>query len=300
MPTIEAIVNTMLPNDVPKPIPVKVQVTRPGSRPKPQQSQNINQASTNVEARAADSAQTADSVKLSPQITALARKEQALRHRDEALKERERQLEARLAEADKYSQLKSKIAAKDYSEAEAAGLDYDGYTQYKLKRAEDQDPREDAVKTLSAQVEELKRGLEESAKQEYEETMAEYSREIARLIETRGTDFPRIKKAGRQDAVKQLIQDTWEEEDKYLSVEDAAKRVEKFLTEEAKKWASLNDLDLPPAEPQAQPERGSMTLSNQMLPSATSARPHKSLQHMSDAERYEEARKRVLARRQGV
>ena len=289
MPTIESIQNTVIPQAVEKPIPTRIQQTRSTPRP-----QNINQANNNVEQVVADPAIPAESVKLSPQLSALARKEQAYRQREQALKEREKSLESRLAEADQYSQLKSKIGSKDFSVAEELGLSYEEYTKYLLDKQAGEDPQTQAFKKLEEEIQALKKGQEEQAAKEYEDTVAEYKSEIAKLVES-DPQFAKIKKAGKQDAVMQLILDSWEEDNEEVSIEQAAKDVESYLGEEAKKWASLVDQEVRVETAQAPlPRLGAKTLTQQMQPAGVTKHPLKSLQHLPEADRYAEARRRAL------
>lgn len=300
MPTHEAVVNTMVPREVEKPIPVRTVNTRTV----PRSPQNIDQVVTPEVSPAADSAAPAGSVKLSPQLSALARKEQAYRQREQALKEREKSLESRLAEAEQYSQLKAKIGSKDYSVAEALGLSYEEYTKYLLDKQTGEDPNAQKFKTLDDEIQALKKSQEDKATKEYEDTVADYKREIAKLVES-SADFPKVKKAKKEDAVLQYILDSFDDDpNSDMTLEQAAKDVEQFLTEQAKQWASL--IEEPKQEevqPKLPPPRvGSKTLTQQMQGTSTTEIPKKSMQHMSDSERYEEARKRAIARlqQQGV
>lgn len=290
MPTHEAIVNTLIPREVEKPIPVRTISTRAPkllNTDQPRTSEGV----PGVEA----SLPAAESVKLSPQLSALARKEQAYRQREQALKARERELEAKLADADQYSQLKTKFSSKDYSEAEKLGLNYEEYTKYLLDKQSGEDPQTQAFKALEAEVQALKKGKEESAAQEYEETVAEYKKEINQLIATT-SEFPRTKKLGRQDAVLQLILDSWEQDGTELTIAEASKDVEAYLSALAKDLTLESPVveeprRLPPPRP------GTKTLNQNMAAVGTDAKPLKPLQYLSEAERYAEARRRVLARR---
>lgn len=298
MPTREAIVDTIIPKEIEKPIPVRTISTR---TQKPNIHANLqengNQPVTNRSDSAAVSAIPEESVKLSPQLSALARKEQAFRQREQALAQREKDLEAKLAEAEQYGQLKTKMASKDYSEAEKLGLNYEEYVQYKLKQSEGEDPNAAKFKSIEEELKAMKKGQEEKANQEYEETVSEYRKEIASLIAS-NPDFSSVKELKREDAVLQLILDSWEEDGEELSVEQAAKDIEDFLIDQGKKFSNLPKLKPVEEERKLPPPKPSVkTLTNQMQPTANS-QPQKSLQHLSESERYAEARRRVMARRQ--
>lgn len=304
MPTRESITNNLIPKDAPAPIPTRVVNTR-GDGPKPKTKDpavaaNGNQPANVVNALAADSATTAESVKLSPQLSALARKEQAFRQRELALKQKEKDLESKLANADQYEQLKTKFGAKDFSEAEKLGLNYEEYTKYRLDQIGGEDPQAKFNQELKAELEGMKKAQVERDEREFEETKGAYVTEIAKLVQS-NADFSSIKELKQEPAVLQLILDSWEEDGEEVSVEQACKDIEDFLVNEAKKLTSITKL-----KPQAEtvperklpPPRSGVTLTNNMQPSNTTVTADKPLQNMSDQERYAEARRRVLARRQ--
>lgn len=303
MPTREAIVDSILPREIERPIPVRTVSTRSTPRV-----QNINQAPSSVDPAAA-TATPEESVRLSPQLSALARKEQAYRQREQALKQREKDLEARLAEAEQYSQLKTKIGSKDYSAAEALGLTYEEYTKYLLEKQSGEDPQTQRFKSLEDEIQALKKSTEESATKEYEATVAEYKTAVTSLIDS-DPRFARTKKFEDEDAegkpftgkdvALQLILDAFDKDGESLTIEEACNQAEQYLEAKAKKWSALNEkptevieeVKLPP------PRMGSRTLTQQMQASGTEKTPAKSLQFLPEHERYAEARRRALAKRQ--
>lgn len=291
MPTHEAIANTMIPREVEKPIPVRTISTR-YSGP------NKDQALTNKVSPAAESAPAAESVRLSPQLTALARKEQAHRQRELAVKAREEKLEEALAKAKRFDELQAKLGAKDFSEAESLGLNYEDYVQYKLDKDGTENPADQKFKAIESELSEMKKREEEKSQRQYEETVGEYRKEIAKAV-AENPAFSKIKKMNAEPHVLQLILDSFEEDNVELTVLEAAKQVEDYLAEEKKKWDSLSEAEQEiTSQPRALP-RPSMgkTLTNEMM-AGSETRPKKSLQHLSDEERYAEARRRVLERRQ--
>lgn len=297
MPTKEAIVDSVIPREVEKPIPVRTISTRTGPK-----INNSYQPNTDRSDQGADSPISAESVKLSPQLSALARKEQAYRQREQVLKQREKDLETKLADAEKYSQIKSKIGSKDYSAAEEElGLNINSYTDYELNKLKDKNPQDEKLSALEAEVQALKKGKEEDAQKQYEDTVAEYKKDISTFIDS-NPEFASLKKAGAEGHVLQHILDSWSEDGKELSIDEAAKDIKNFLKEEKKKFDSLfeeqstevvaENRSLPP------PRVGSKTLTQQMTPGPSEKKPVKSLQFLSESERYAEARRRVLARKE--
>ncbi len=290
MPIREAIVNNLIPQEAPKPIPERIAITRSGPKPK-----NAHQPNNVVNNAAAESATPEASVTLSPQVSALARKEQAFRQREQALKQREKDLEAKLADAEQFGQLKTKISAKDFSEMEKLGLDYEEYAQYKVQQLEGADP----LAELKNEVASLKKSQEENAEEQFEETKKAYGKEITTLVAS-NPDFSSIKELKAEGHVLQLFLDTWEEEaNENYTIEDACKEIEAALVEQGKRFSSLPKLK--PAEGAAKvlplPKTGVKTLTNQMQPAGESPKPAVPLHTLSEAERYAEARRRAIARR---
>lgn len=312
MPTREPIVNTLIPKEAPKPIPERVAVTRdPRAKQRTGVGSTVNahQEITVETAPAAVSAPAAESVTLSPKDSALARKEQAFRQRELALKQSEESHAADLASAKEYAELKVKLSAKDFSAAEKLGMNYEEYTKYLLDKQAGDDPQAQKLKALEDEIQALKKGQEENIENQYEATVSEYRKELAAVVETK-PEFLKVKKfedvdsTGKTftglDVALQLILDTWEQDGEEVTVEQALADTELFIRERAKKMAALieepkpveQERNLPP------PKRGVSTLTNQMQPSGSEQKVEKPLHLFSEAERYAEARRRALAKRQ--
>jgi hypothetical protein len=301
MPTHETIAAPIAPQQIEKPIPVRTVTTRS----RPVESKSAGQPLT-TNSPAAESATPVESVRLSAQVTAIARKEQAYRERELALKEREKAIEAKLAGADQFEQLKAKMSAKDFSEAEALGLNYEEYTKYILEKQGGEDPIQAELKALRAEIAAQKQSQEESAANQYEETVAEYKKEIGKAVAS-DPEFSSIKElegitgVKGEDAVLQLILDAFNEDNEELSVADACQQIEDYVVGFGKKFSALSKLK--PREEEAAPERTlprpvvGKTLTNDMTVNSEK-RPFKSLQYLSEAERYAEARRRVMERQQ--
>jgi hypothetical protein len=300
MPTREAIVTNLIPSDVPKPIPVRVVQTKPPKLKQEPKTVEQIQAQQNINGTAptADSVETADSVKLSPQMSALARKEQAFRQREMALNQREKELENKLAKAAQFEQLETKLKTKDFSEVEKLGGNYEDYTKYLLDKQAAEDPTSQKFQDLENKIQEMKKKQEEEFDARFEASKNEYRREIKAVVGS-NPDFSSIKETENEEAVLQLILDDLDE-DKETTIAEACKEIEDLLVEQGRKFTSLSKLK--PAQTEAAPRelptpRPSVkTLTNQMQPTA-SPPPLKPLQYMSESERYAEARRRALAKR---
>lgn len=300
MPIHETIVdmNPKPAQNAERSIPTRVVVTKSPLQQKSNPGQPVINNTPQPTAEPAAEGTTEESVKLSPQLSAIARKEQAFRQREQALKDREAAVATKLADAEKFEALKTKLTAKDYSEAEALGLNYEDYVKYVLEKQEGEDPKDQIIKALQARVEAIEKGSEESAASQYEETIAEYKKEIGNVV-AENPDFSSIKALKKEDAVLQLIVDTFEEDGEELTVMAAAKLVEEQLINMGKAFN-----DLPKLKKEAEPTQRALprpvvgkTLTNDMT-TVSQKTPYKSLQYLSEAERYAEARRRVLERRE--
>lgn len=292
MPTMERITNNIIPQTAPKPIPSVTVTTRPHKSP-------VNagqQIKTDSEPVAESPATTEESVRLSPQLSILARKEQALVKERLAIKAEREQMASDLADAAKFKQLKTKMSAKDFSDMEELGLNYEDYVKHVLNKQETEDPKEKRVQELEAKLQSLEKTLEESAANNYEETIAEYRKEISKLVSD-NSDFSTIKGLKREDAVLQLILDAFEKDNEELTVAEAAQQIEEYLVEYGNTFTSLPKFKKEePVKQLPRPVVGK-TLTNNMTAGSDTKGPLKSLQNMSEAERYAEARRRVEARK---
>lgn len=259
------------------------------------QNSQQNNIETNVHEETKD---TAESVTLSPQMAALLRKEQRIRQKEQELKQKDTSFEAERAEIADLKALKAKLANKDYSGVEGL-VDYESYTNYLLDKGANISPEQQALKKLEAKVESVEKAHQDDVSKRFEAAINERRKAVTTLVET-NKEFSKIKKAGEKgrEAVIQHILDTWEHDDIDLSPEQAAKEVQLALVEQAKSWAAIlqeeqeevledQKKSLPPLK------SGIKTLTNNMAPTGEIKRPAKSFQHMTDAERYAEARRRA-------
>ncbi len=235
----------------------------------------------------------AAAVTLSPQLTALARKQQRLQSEIQAQREKEAQWTAREADYIPKSTIQAK-AKQNAAEAlkEALGMDYEELTALLIAQQNGNDP----VTSLRSEVDQLKRSQEENVNKQYEATLKQYRNETDSLVaaDTKAFHFlNKGKKAGEWGddcpVVKHIVE-TWEENpDKVLTVSQAAKEIEEFLREDAKaKAAALRELDQPAEETTQQkrlpsPKSGARTLTQSV--ETTPTRIPNQFQHLSMKER---------------
>lgn len=230
-----------------------------------------------------------------------ARKERQLRKMQQEIQaEKQRWMAERDQEKAKYESEyipKSRIVEDPLSALTDLGLSYDQLTQMILTGHNSQDP---AIKALRAEIRAMKdaqaKQAEEaqaSTKTQYEAAVKQISNEVKMLVDA-NSEYESIKQAGMQDAVVELITQTFDSEGYLMDVEEAARQVENHLLEEAVRLASLSKVqqrlkpqtpETPvqepsqaPAKPQSQPQP---TLTNKMQ-----ATPTKKL---TDKERRERA-----------
>lgn len=259
--------------------------------------EELNQATTDEVVP--EAAAPEESVRLAPQVSALARKEQAQRKREQALAQREKALEARLADAEKYSQLKQKIASKDYSDAEALGLTYDEYVQYKLDQQTKTSPEEQRYQNVEKKLSNLERAQEEQTVKEYQQNQALWKQEIAKVVGDNPA-YSTIKELGLEHVVLQHVNDSFDEDGIELSAEQAAQQIEDELLKRAEKFASVSKIKQRLAEPPktlGAPKASPKTITQTMT--VTSKAPSKRPFHLlSESEQWEEAARRLQASRQ--
>lgn len=264
---------------------------------KPRPAPSIGQPDKSGETVAAvESKPAEETVTLSPAAAAIARKEQKVRQQEQAVKARELALEKAQLEIAEFKAMKEKLKNKDYSALEAVGVDYNEYSQYQVDKLNGADPNKEALKKLADEVSGLKKSQEDNVSKQFEAAVNERRLATKELVDSK-PEFSRIKKANAHEAVVQHILDTWEHDSKEISVEQAAQEVEELLTEKAKKWAALLEEEkeaAPEGEKKQLPplKQGLKTLTNQVT-TGEIKKPVKSFQHMSDSERWAEARRRA-------
>jgi hypothetical protein len=240
------------------------------------------------------------SLKLSPQMAALARREQKFRQEQMSLKTEREKLQRERQELESLRAMKEKLAQDDYSGLDDL-VDYGKYSQHQINKMNAQDPVQSEIKKLQEKIASLESTTEDTISKQFEAAVDERRIAVKNLVDEAGK-FPRIKKANAHEAVVQHILDTWEEDSEELSVEQASKEVEEILVERAQAWkALLEDEEAPQAI-----EEGKRPLPpmNRQAPRSLSnalTAPHpqahtKPLYAMNEQERYAEARRRAEAK----
>lgn len=230
-------------------------------------------------------------VTLSPQLTALARKEAKLRQQELAFKASQEAMKTKESEFSTYATLKDRLAKDDFAVLDELGVSYEKWTNHLLSKGETERPEIQAINQLKEELSGLKASQESQINKQFEATKAHYRSEIKSLIE-KDPEFSTVKELKADEYVLQHIVDTFNEDGETLTVEQAAKEVEDALVEDAMKMAGLSKIKaktLPsPTEKKLQPPRsGLRTLSSSMAPSTTDTNRYPQMQHLSMKERME-------------
>jgi len=233
-------------------------------------------------------------VTLSPQLSALARKQQKLQAEIQAQREKEAAFEASKADFVPKSAFKDKLKQNAAEALAELGTNYDELSQLMLAQAQGADPNAERIERLTSEVENLKKSQEENVNKQFEATLKQYKAETDALVASDPKAFHFILKENLQDDVVQHIVDTWKDDpDQVLTVAQAAKEVEEVFREKAKAIAEhLKELEpaeapaaqsqktLPPPKTAAAPK----TLTEQVAASPTQ-RTYGQFQHLSMKER---------------
>jgi hypothetical protein len=236
-----------------------------------------------------------ESVTLSPKVSAIARKEQAQRMRERQLAERERSLSEKLQKAEKYEQLTAKLAANDYSAVDELGLQYEEIVKHELNKEASKNPEQERVRQLEEKLSQVQKAQEEREVKEYQANQALWKQEILKTVKE-NDDFSTIRDLGAEDIVLQHINDSFEEDNLELTVEEAAKEIESALLERAEKFASVSKIKnrVPEGKVLGPPKTAVKTITQNMTTSSlkTVAKP---FHLMSESEQIAEAYRRVQA-----
>jgi len=240
----------------------------------------------------------AESVRLSPQVSAIARKEAAQRRERLAFEQEKKAFATKLADAEKFAQLKAKIAAKDYSAVEELGVEYNALTDYKLNKLAGEKPEEARYRKLEEEFAALKKAQEESSNKEYQSNQNLWKEEISKVTQNVEA-YPEINfiGAGARAAVLQHINDSFEQDNVELTAEQAAKEIEKFLADRAIRMAdspTVNKKFQEKGKVLGHPKTSPNTITQNMT--VTSQKPSSKPFHLlSESEQLAEAIRRVQA-----
>lgn len=248
---------------------------------------------------------------LSSHYAQLARKERALRAKvqaqEQAYKARELQLKAQedalKAKEAQYSTGyvdKSKLQQDTLSVLNELGISYDQLTNMVLnapkpeelaqKQAYDRIQAE--IKAIRDEQEQARQAVQDQQKQAYTQAVAQIRSDVKNLVNS-DPEYSVIKSTNSVEDVVELIEKTFNKDGILLTVDEAAKEVEDFLTEEAERLYSIEKIqkrieasrDKNSQPQQQQQNSGQQTQKPQSLPSKTLTNSVTSSKRMSAKER---------------
>lgn len=247
------------------------------------------------------------------QMAIIARKERALRakalQQEQEFKAKEAalnsqynskiaELEAKLNEYKTGYLPKSYIKQNTLDAMEQAGVTYDEYTQQVMTQ-QPTDPRviaqlrrqEQVINDLQAKVENQEKSARDQQSASYQSALRQIETDVKDLVKVDPT-YEAIRFTRSEKDVVELIERTYQEEGRVMSVEEAAGEVENYLVEEASKLARLEKIKKrlnPPAETVKKVEAN-----GQQTPQAKQSQPMKTLTNSGSATRKLSARERAM------
>lgn len=200
--------------------------------------------------------------RLSSNFAALAKQTKALRAAQEKFKkEREDWQSSRKAEEEKYTSKdfisRERLLKEPTNVLQELGISQDQFANMALALPNEQQA---AFNKLLARIDELEgryKGVEEQFtqrdKQYYDQAVNQIKNEVKILVDS-DAEYELIKETGSIDDVVKRIEETFEKQGIMLSVDEAAKQIEKELIEDAIKIAGLKKVKekLSPAQIQQQ------------------------------------------------
>lgn len=212
-------------------------------------------------------------------VSELAKAEKERRTRDREIKALRAELDALKApkprsEADIREELKAQLL----KDPTSLGLSYEQLSQTYLQQPS---PEEQRFQALQQQIEaersersKLEQSIKDSQTKAFDGAIKQISSQVAQLVATDDA-YEGIRVGGAQEAVVQLIKDTYQEDGTVLDVEEAAAAIEEQIVEQARAFSKLKKLQAVEVAPQAAegnpqtqspaPQKPLTTLTNAMV-----------------------------------
>lgn len=193
-----------------------------------------------------------------PRLEQLTRKEKQLHALRKQIEDERKALQSREEEYKTNYIPKNRLTEDPLSVLNEAGISYDKLTEMLLSQPNADDP---AIKTLLNKIKAIEDRQEQASKQAAEQTQKQYEQALnqirneVKLVVDSASEFETIKEMGMQDAVVELIEQTFTNEGYLMDIEKAAQEVENHLLEEAYKMAQLKKVQsrLQPKQEQNSP-----------------------------------------------
>lgn len=186
--------------------------------------------------------------KLSPQYAMLAKREKAIRSETQRLKAERAEFEAQKVSKSSDFMPKAKLAEQLRSDSlgffNELGLTTDEVANLLLN----QRPEDAAYRRLQAELQatreetnKISKQFEEREQEQYTQAVNQIRAEVKTMV-AQDENFETIRAMQMEDAVVELIEETFKTDGILLGAEEAAKEVEDHLVEEAMKFTQLNKI----------------------------------------------------------
>lgn len=196
---------------------------------------------------------------LSPRFAALARQQKEIRRQQAELRAEKEKMSAEIARYQSDYIPKAKLTEDPLGTLSSNGISYDQLVELAVQYPTSNDPVIKQIRDELTAIKEEKtqrQKLDEETQAKNYETAVNQIRNEAKLLIDSDAAFETVKEEGQQDAVVALIEETFKDEGRLLSVEEAAQMVEEFLIEDAMRKANLKKVKarLQPPAPAPLPE----------------------------------------------
>ncbi len=203
-----------------------------------------------------------------PKLEVFARKEKQLRAQQRQLQAEKQAWEAERTKYQTEYMPKSRLTEDPIGVLSESGIGLDKLSELLLNTpASANDPTIRALKaeiaSIKASQEQAKQQTQEAVTQQYQQAIKQISNEVKLLVDS-DSQFNAVKSMGMQEAVTELIEQTFNKEGYLMDISDAAKKVEEFLRSEHTKVQNALNPPAPvsaPAKP-AVTSQGIKTLTN--------------------------------------
>lgn len=219
-----------------------------------------------------------------PRFEALARKEKQLHRMRKEIESERQQLKSKITEYETGYVPKQRITEDPFGVMTEAGLTYDKLTEMLLNSPNMNDPTTRAlfakVKALEDKQTQAARAQEENQQRQYQDAVKQIGNEVKMLVSSNAA-YETIKEMGMEEAVVELIEQTYNSEGILMDNEEACRQVEEHLLAEGERFAKLskiqNRLKPKTEEPVSSPTTNTQSQAPKTITNALNAQPTKRL-----------------------
>jgi len=218
-----------------------------------------------------------------PKLDALEKKERWIRKMQKEVDGKRAEIEARVTEyANKDKEYstnyisKNRLTEDPLTVLTEAGISYDKLTELLLNSPTANDP---TIRALRNELQAIKKSQQDSEERSQQAVQAQYTQALGQIrlevntLISNNPEFETIKAAGMQEAVTELIEQTFNAEQYLMDIETAAREVENHLVEEGYKMSQLSKIKarLNPQTPKTEEPASSQRPQSQTIKTLTRA-----------------------------